>query len=655
MIWPLVIFLGLVNTVSIIICTTIFFNQEIESRNLVLERMVESLKNPIAIGSYVEIKSRLLSHNIKFPQYCLDYRSTNFQTNTCTSLKSYKKIDLNSEQSVILYYSWKPFLVKLILLISFITGVLLSIGVILFKKTKKIAAQLNDEVLTIYSDRVIKKFSILEFKNISEQFSLYVTNQGKMLENEARSEMAKQVAHDIRSPLAALHMITESLSIFPENERVLARHAIQRINDIANELLQKGNQGNVNFSNEESGKQLNNELISALVDILVSEKRMQYREFSGLLIEADLQDSFGTFSMVNAKDLKRVISNLVNNSIEAFAKHTGQITIRVRRNSSHVIISIIDNGNGIPAHLLETLGYSKISYGKENLRASGSGLGLYHARQTIEHLGGKFEIESKEGNGTTISIKLILAESPSWFSSHVNLTDKTSVVSLDDDLSIHQIWKNRLADNIIQIPFQSGAEFEKFVNDNLNNLSNIQFLIDFELLNQNKTGLDLIEALGIAKNSILVTSRYDDESIQNRAIAVGLKILPKSLAVIVPIQIKKKKSVYDLVLLDNDELVRMTWEIKAKSNGKKIICFSNVSELRERICEFDSEVLFYIDVNLSDSENGEQVSKELFDLGFSNLYLATGYSADHFSHITWIKGVVGKSPPPQISLPTLHG
>ena len=55
--------------------------------------------------------------------------------------------------------------------------------------------------------------------------------------------------------------------------------------------------------------------------------------------------------------------------------------------------------------------------------------------------------------------------------------------------------------------------------------------------------------------------------------------------------------------------------------------------------------IFYIDVHLSDNENGEQVTKELFELGFKNLYLATGFEVDQFSHITWIKGVVGKSPP----------
>jgi signal transduction histidine kinase len=653
MIWPLVIFLGIVISTCIIICITLFYKQEIENRNLVLERAVESLRNPISLGSYVEIKSRLLSHNKKYPQYCLDFFSPSFQTNLCSSEDNIKifdlnkktSVDINADQSVSLYFSWKPFVVKSIVMIFLIILILLSIGLILLKKANKIADQLNNEVLMIYKNTEKNDFKILEFKKISDQFLYYIKGQSKMLENEARAEMAKQVAHDIRSPLSALEVMTESLSAFPENERVLIRHAIQRINDIANELLRKGNQIDAKSENGETGTQLTLELIPALVDILVSEKRMQYREFSGLIIEADLKDSFGTFASVNARELKRVISNLVNNSVEAFKNHIGQISIRVRNSNSHVIISVVDNGEGIPAHVIEKIGQSGFTHGKENLENGGNGLGLYHAKQTIEHLGGKIEIKSTEGAGTTIEIYLKLAEAPTWFSAQIDLSRKTTVVSLDDDLSIHQIWKKRLSNTINQKQIQSGAVFEKLVRENICDLASTQFLVDYELLNQSKTGLDLIEELGIAQDSILVTSRYDDADIQKRSKSLGLKILPKSLAAFVPIQMQTQKSPIDLILLDNDELVRMTWEMRAKKSGKKIICFSTASELREKLDDLAPETLFYIDVHLSDTENGEQVSKELFDLGFNNLYLATGYSADKFSHLTWIKGVVGKSPP----------
>jgi signal transduction histidine kinase len=495
--------------------------------------------------------------------------------------------------------------------------------------------------LFLFSLATISPFLILNF---------YLLKRKQFEDSKIFNELTKQVSHDIRSPLAALSMVTTSLNTLPEDERVLIRNAISRINDIANDLLRKGGNDNLTSNIRHSPTDNNKtiELIPALVDVLVSEKRMQYREFSGLTIEIEMNESFGAFSLVDARELKRAISNLVNNAVEAFDHHNGKIQIRVQKLNKQVEISVVDNGKGIPAHLIEKLGKEQLSFGKEASDQSGSGLGLYHAKQTILHLGGSLEILSTEGKGTTISIKLNLADSPSWFTDRIDLTDKNLVISLDDDLSVHQIWASRLnilaKDKIVHKQFQSGEVFKKFVQENLDDLNKIQFLIDYELLSQGKTGLDIIEELNISKNSILVTSRYEEASIQARAGVIGLKLLPKSLAGFVPFEIKKAKIKYDIILLDDDQLVRMTWEMKAKQKGKSILSLASASELWAMLGELDKENVFYIDVHLSKSENGEQVTKKLFKLGYLNLYLATGYDSDQFPHVTWIKGVVGKNP-----------
>lgn len=76
-------------------------------------------------------------------------------------------------------------------------------------------------------------------------------------------------------------------------------------------------------------------------------------------------------------------------------------------------------------------------------------------------------------------------------------------------------------------------------------------LVDFELLNQQKTGLELIEDLAIAKHAVLVTSRYEEKSIQERAEKIGLKILPKSLGGFVPI-FSQNESVVGSELIDSE-------------------------------------------------------------------------------------------------------
>jgi signal transduction histidine kinase len=476
-------------------------------------------------------------------------------------------------------------------------------------------------------------------------------------------EVAAQTSHDIRSPLSALSMVIGTLKEIPEEKRILIRNATQRINDIANDLLQKGQKNdqkttqNAELTELASGNQsdsakLNTEFIPALIDILVSEKRMQYREYSELDIETDLKDSFGAFAKINNNELKRVISNLINNAVEAFTNHQGRVKVGVKKISSgqaeQVEIFIKDNGKGIPKHILEKLGQMGVSHGKEGTQ-SGSGLGVYHAKKTAESFGGSFQIESTEGQGTLIKIILPLADSPAWFAGKIDLTGKKYLVSLDDDISIHQIWSGRLQSlgfrDIEHIKFQSGEAFSNYVNANINKLRQTQFLVDFELLNQSKTGLDIIEDLGIEKYSILVTSRHEEASIQSRAARLRLSILPKSLAGFVPIEMEAPKEHYDWVLLDDDELIHQTWAMAAKEAQKSFLCFRTPDELHSYKKKLNHEQIIYIDSSLGKGIKGEDIAKLLYAEGFRNLYLATGYSPEQFPKMEFIRGVIGKEPP----------
>lgn len=61
------------------------------------------------------------------------------------------------------------------------------------------------------------------------------------------------------------------------------------------------------------------------------------------------------------------------------------------------------------------------------------------------------------------------------------------------------------------------------------------------------------------------------------------------------------------------------------------------------IAAFSKNALICVDANLG-GEKGEEVTKILYDDGFANLYITTAFEASRFSHLTWIKGVVGKAP-----------
>lgn len=371
----------------------------------------------------------------------------------------------------------------------------------------------------------------------------------KLVFTEAVGAVAQQVAHDIRSPLSALNMVSSSLIDVSEEKRLLIRNAIQRINDIANDLLAKGKQAADQLDlkssfgpSPESNLAQNQEviLLPALVDSLVSEKRIQYRDQINVQIQSDFKDSFGAFVIGNGKELMRLLSNLINNSVEAFTDKKGEVTVSIRLYKDRVHLSIRDNGRGIPPEVLLKLGEAGVTHGKEGF-GSGNGLGVYHAKKTIESAGGRLEINSQVEMGTMIEIHLPRIGSPAWFLDKILLKSGMEILSLDDDLTIHQIWKGRLDSlqatqkNIFLRNFTSAREFKSLVKSlPEGSIQNKYFLIDYELLAQATTGLDVIEELGLRENVVLVTSRYEEPEIKRRCELLKIKLLPKSLSGFVP-------------------------------------------------------------------------------------------------------------------------
>ncbi|MFN3455011.1 MAG: sensor histidine kinase [Pseudobdellovibrio sp.] len=506
---------------------------------------------------------------------------------------------------------------------------------------------------------------------IAIYFWLISYNKIKLKSQQQLSLLAQQVAHDIRSPLSALSMITSTLKDIPEEKRIIIRYATQRINDIANDLLSKGKSTQespekafFHIQPERQTIKLTVQFLPALVDLLVSEKRMQHMKRSDLEISSDLDEGFGAFALVDGRELKRVLSNLINNSVEAFTSTSdkNKIVVKVKTlNSKQVVISIQDNGKGIPEHLLSKLGKEQLSYGKEGSKDSGSGLGLYHAKKTIEALQGEFKIESIINQGTTISLTFLLSETPSWFATKINLTGKTIFISLDDDISIHQLWADRLkslglSDKIQHIKFQSHEDFTNYINQNVDKLKEMLIVSDYELLNQGKTGLDVIEDLVLEKYSILVTNRYEENQIQERVREINLKILPKTLSGVIPFIIDNHLhqatsdlishvKCYNWILLDDDELVHMTWKLTAQNTGKSFIGFKTLEEFNTKKDQLDKKSYVYVDSNLSNGIKGEDVALALHNEGFTNLYISTGFESDQFSHLNFLKGVIGKDPP----------
>ena len=240
---------------------------------------------------------------------------------------------------------------------------------------------------------------------LSEESRKKKLAEDQLLKKQIKEEkvlLAQQVSHDIRSPLSVLNLLKNEIDFKDVERKQLFIDAVTRINETASDLLS-------NTKNEQhdaisvTSKALEIAEIAPIVESIISEKNMT---MSGNFQISFISSVHGLNAYFKPPEFKRVISNLLNNAIESLDKDDGKISIELNSLSHKVQLSIIDNGKGIPEDVLSRVGTMGFSHGKENSGNSGSGLGLYHARQTIESFGGSLTIFSKQNEGTMIVIEL---------------------------------------------------------------------------------------------------------------------------------------------------------------------------------------------------------------------------------------------------------
>ena len=271
----------------------------------------------------------------------------------------------------------------------------------------------------------------------------------------ALSKLSAQVAHDIRSPLAALDSALRDVAQLPESQRLLIRGAAGRIRDIANDLLEKHRDART-----AAGHLLGPRLLSGLIGPVIAEKRLQFRDRPDVAIDfSPGPDSYGLFAKVQPAEFSRILSNLINNGVEALAGG-GSVVLGLSREKGAVALSVSDNGKGIAPELLPRIGQMGETHGK----AGGSGLGLHHARTTVEGWGGSFAVSSEAGKGTTVTLTLPQAAQPEWLVPEkpepaAEAAGRQALL-LDDDALVHLNWGIAARSAGINLkPYKKAGEF----------------------------------------------------------------------------------------------------------------------------------------------------------------------------------------------------
>lgn len=101
----------------------------------------------------------------------------------------------------------------------------------------------------------------------------------------------------------------------------------------------------------------------------------------------------------------------------------------------------------------------------------------------------------------------------------------------------------------------------------------------------------------------------------------------------------------ETVLIDDDELVRLTWTLAAGRAGKRLMVYAGPDEFYSDAGMIDRAAAIYIDSDLGDRRKGQEELPRIHALGFREIYLSTGFEPERFDGIEHLRGVVGKTPP----------
>lgn len=273
-------------------------------------------------------------------------------------------------------------------------------------------------LLLVVDDRVRDAFSTDEvalLESLAVQMGVVVENsrQHRRLQERDRlaalGQMAAGLAHEVKNPLGAIKGAAQLLGdpsgrLDPQNREFVGiiLEEVDRLDRVVGSVLDyarpsKGDLGAVDV----------NAIVRRTITVLASEPS------EGLDICTELREGL-PFARADAEQLRQVLINLIRNAVQAMGGRGRLLvatSLRVERGGlnglqerpTSVEISVRDEGPGIAPHVLEKLFVPFFT-----TKPTGTGLGLAISQRAIEEIGGRIEVHSRPGAGSTFTVVLPL-------------------------------------------------------------------------------------------------------------------------------------------------------------------------------------------------------------------------------------------------------
>ncbi len=261
------------------------------------------------------------------------------------------------------------------------------------KRNEPITYKRNDEIGSL----------VKEYNKKVDELAVSADLLARSERESAWREMAKQIAHEIKNPLTPMKLNIQYLQRTKGKnkeyneflERVTAT-LIEQIDNLSNIATEFSNFAKIPVARNQIFVLA--EQLQKVIDLYETHNRAHIEFYPGehknLKVNADREQ------------LSRAIINLIKNGIQAIPKsRSGLIQIKLDRRDHMAVISVSDNGTGIPEEL-----QGKLFSPSFTTKTSGMGLGLSIVKNIVENFAGKIWFETQPGKGTTFFLEIPVFE-----------------------------------------------------------------------------------------------------------------------------------------------------------------------------------------------------------------------------------------------------
>ena len=292
----------------------------------------------------------------------------------------------------------------------------ISIGIAYFI-SKYVTRSLETLRLQINSTGLLKRNKRIHLKNPSREIDSLVNSYNKMIDDleksaqklaktereQAWQEMARQVAHEIKNPLTPMRL---SVQNFQRRYDPLDQSNKNKIEEFSNLLIEQidimSNVANTfsDFATLPKAKLVLSDIVDA------TKRATEIFEYENVIFSSNESK---IFYPLDRTQWIRVMTNLIQNGLQSVnTKKQAKIEVSLKADSSKIVISVKDNGQGVDPNLKE-----KIFEPKFTTKTKGMGLGLGIVKNIVDSHKGKITYLTNNNLGTIFNIELKVKNSKS--------------------------------------------------------------------------------------------------------------------------------------------------------------------------------------------------------------------------------------------------